>query len=107
MRDAGDAGCQKGPWQAHVEAPDRQAGFGLLYELRPVEARAEFAAWQASHADDPVGSAAEANKRFLGEVSVAVDPERRDAFCAAKLRSQNMARLRLQSSPEDVNALSP
>lgn len=29
----------------------------------------------------------------------------RDAFFAAKLRSQNMARLRLESSPEDVNAL--
>lgn len=114
-------------WQATVpDAPELDAGFRLLYELRPVEARAEFAAWRESHPDDPLASAAEAasylfeecyrqdvltsdyfldDKRFLGEVAIAVDPGMRDAFFAAKSRSQNMARLRLESYPEDVNAL--
>jgi len=114
-------------WQATVaDAPELHAGFRLLYELRPVEARAEFAAWRASHPEDPLASAAEAasylfeecyrqnvltsdyfldDKRFLGEVPIAVDLAKRDAFFAAKSRSQDMARLRLESYPGDLNAL--
>jgi Terminase small subunit len=39
------------PWPARGRPrfPIQHAGFCLLYELRPVEARAEFAAWRASH----------------------------------------------------------
>ena len=109
-----------------ADAPELHAGFRLLYEMRPVEARAAFAVWQAAHPDDAVGSAAEAasylfeecyrqgvltsgyfldDKRFLGDVPIAVDPELRDAFFAAKLRSQSVARRRLDSRPRDVNAL--
>jgi hypothetical protein len=119
--------AREGAWQAKVaDPPELHAGFRLLYELRPVEARAAFATWQASHADDPLGSAAQAasylfeecyrqgvltseyfldDKRFLGEVAVTVDPELRDAFFAAKSRSQDVARVRLESDPDDANAL--
>jgi hypothetical protein len=80
-----------GSWQAEVsDPPELDAGFRLLYELRPEDARAKFASWQASHPDDPLGSAAEAasylfeecyrqgvltselflaDKRFLGEIA--------------------------------------
>jgi hypothetical protein len=119
--------ARAGSWQAKVaDPPELHAGFRLLYELRPVEARAEFAAWQAAHADDPLGSAAEAasylfeecyrqgiltseyfldDKRFLGEVAIAADPKLRNAFFAAKVRSQDIARRRLESHAEDPNAL--
>jgi hypothetical protein len=35
-------------------APEVDAGFRLLYELKPAEARAQFAAWQKSHPQDPL-----------------------------------------------------
>jgi hypothetical protein len=120
-------GAPAGSGQAKVaDAPELHAGFRLLYELRPVEARAEFAAWRAGHPEDPLASAAEAasylfeecyrqgvltseyfldEKRFLGEIAIAVDPDLRDAFFAAKARAQDMARLRLGSYPDDANAL--
>ena len=116
-----------GSWQAEVsDAPELDAGFHLLYELKPEEARAQFAVWQASHPDDPLGSAAEAasylfeecyrqgvltseyfldDKRFLGKIAIKPDPELRDAFFAADLRAQDLARLRLETDPDDVNAL--
>ena len=101
-------------------------GFHLLYELKPEEARAKFASWQLSHPDDPLESAAEAasylfgecyrqgvltsgyfldSKRFLGEVAIQPDPDLRDAFFAADLHAQNLARLRLETDPNDRNAL--
>jgi len=114
-------------WQFEVSnAPELDSGFRLLYELKPEEARAQFAIWQASHPEDPMGSAAEAasylfeecyrqgvlsseyfldNKRFLGKIAIQPDPELRDAFFAADLRAQTLAELRLQVDPDDVNAL--
>jgi len=114
-------------WQAEVsDAPELDAGFRLLYELKPEDARAQFAAWRASHPEDPLGSAAEAasylfeecyrqgvltseyfldNKRFLGKIAIKPDQELRDAFFAAVLRAQDMAGLRLETDPDDVNAL--
>jgi hypothetical protein len=48
-----------GSWQAEVsDAPELDVGFQLLYELKPEEARAQFAVWQASHPEDPMGRAA-------------------------------------------------
>jgi hypothetical protein len=109
-----------------LNAPELDVGFRLLYELKPEEARAQFAAWQASHPEDPLGSAAEAasylfeechrlgvltpeffldDKRFLGKISIKPDQELRDAFFAAELRAQDLARLRLETDPEDANAL--
>jgi hypothetical protein len=82
-------------------APGLDAGFQLLYELKPAEARAQFAEWQTSHPGDPLGSVSEAasylfeeslparcadfrvfldDKRLLGEVAVAPDPVGRAAF---------------------------
>jgi tetratricopeptide (TPR) repeat protein len=102
------------------------AGFHLLYELRPEEARAQFAIWQAFHPEDSLGSASEAasylfeecyrqgvltseyfldNKRFLGKIAIKPDQDIRDAFFAADLRAQNLARLRLETDFEDANAL--
>ena len=109
-----------------LNAPELDAGFHLLYELKLEEARARFAVWQAAHPEDPLGSASEAasylfeecyrqgvltseyfldNKRFLGKIAIKPDPEIRAAFFAADLRAQDLARLRLETDPDDVNAL--
>lgn len=114
-------------WQVQaLAAPELDTGFHLLYELKPEEARAQFAVWRASHSEDALGSAAEAasylfeecyrqgvltseyfldNKRFLGKIAIKPDPLLRDAFFAADARAQTLAALRLQLDPDDVNAL--
>ena len=57
-----------GSRQAEVsDAPELDAGFHLLYELKPEEARAKFAAWRASHPEDPLGSAADAASYLFEE----------------------------------------
>jgi hypothetical protein len=109
-----------------LHVPEIDAGFHLLYELKPAEARAQFAAWQKSHPEDPLGSASEAasylfeecyrqgiltseffldNKRFLGKVALKPDPALRAAFFAADKRAQDLAQLRLQAAPDNTNAL--
>jgi len=116
-------------WRAQAEvlnASELDAGFHLLYELKPQEARAQFAIWQLAQPEDPLGSASEAasylfeecyrqgvlsseyffdNKRFLGKTAIKPDPEIRTAFFAADHRAQDLARLRLETDPDDVNAL--
>lgn len=120
---AGPAGS---PQSSEPDVPELDAGFHLLYELKPGDARTQFAARQASHPGDPLGSAAEAasylfeecsrqgiltseffldNKRFLGEVAIAPDRELRDAFFAAERRAQDLSRRRLEIDPGDANAL--
>jgi hypothetical protein len=120
---------QTGAKDAQIEAlhvPELEAGFHLLYELKPVEARAQFAAWSQAHPGDPLGSAAEAasylfeecyrqgvltseffldNKRFLGKVALKSDPELRAAFFTADKRAQELAQLKLKTDPDDPNAL--
>ena len=120
-------GASAGWAQAGVSgAPDLDAGFRLLYELRPEEARARFAAWRSAHPQDPLGSSAEAasylfeecyrqgvltseyflnDKRFLGKIAIKPDPELRDAFFAADLRAQDLARPQLETDPDNANAL--
>jgi len=109
-----------------LKDPELDAGFSLLYELKPEEARGQFALWQKSHPEDPLGSAAEAasylfeefyrqgiltseffldDERFLGKVPVQSDPALRAAFFAADSRAQDLARLRLKTNPDDANAL--
>lgn len=57
-----------GSWQAKASgAPELDAGFHLLYELKPLEARAKFAVCQASHREDPIGSPAEAASYLFEE----------------------------------------
>ncbi len=121
------AGTAAASWRAEVSAPSElDAGFHLLYELKPEKARAQFAVWQVTHPEDPLGSASEAasylfeecyrqgvltsgyfldNNRFLGKVAIKPDPEIRSAFFAADLRAQTLAQLRLETDPDDVNAL--
>jgi hypothetical protein len=115
--------------QVQLEAlrvPELEAGFHLLYELKPAEAHAQFAAWEASHPQDALGSAAQAaaylfeecyrqgvltsgffldNDRFLGKVALRPDAELRAAFFAADKRAQELARLQLKIDPTDTNAL--
>ena len=100
--------------QAPIEAlhvPELEAGFHLLYELKPEEARSQFEAWQKSHPEDPLGSASEAaaylfeecyrqgvltseffldDKRFLGKIPLKPDPELRAAFFAADKQAQDL-----------------
>jgi hypothetical protein len=117
------------PGQTPAEAwrvPDLDAGFHLLYELKPEEARRRFDAWKKSHPEDPLGSASEAasylfeecyrqgvltseffldNKRFLGKIPLQPDPKLRAAFFAAVKQAQKLAQLRLKTTPNDANAL--
>ena len=46
-----------------LHVPELDAGFRLLYELKPEEARAQFETWQKSHPQDPLGYASEAATR--------------------------------------------
>jgi hypothetical protein len=117
------------PGQVAIEAlhvPELEAGFHLLYEWKPEEARNHFEAWQKSHPEDALGSASEAasylfeecsrqsvltsaffldDKLFLGKIPLKPDPELRAAFFAADKQAQNLAQLRLKTNPDDANAL--
>ncbi len=109
-----------------LRVPELEAGFRLLYELKLAEARAQFAARQKSHPEDPLSSAAEAasylfeecyrqgiltseffldDDRFLGEAPVKADAALRKAFFAASRRAQDLARIRLKANPDDADAL--
>src|ERR1039457_6089946 len=108
----------------HVHEHD--AGFHLLYELKPEEARGQFEALQKSHPEDPLGSAAEAaaylfeecyrqgvltsqffldDKHFLGKIPLKPDPELPAAFFAADNQAQELAQLRWKTNPDAPNAL--
>jgi len=109
-----------------LHVPELDAGFHLLYQLKPAEARAQFQSWQKSHPEDPLGSASEAatylfeecyrqgvltseffldDEHFLGEIPLKPDEARRTAFVGATQRAQDLARLRLKTNPQDANAL--
>jgi hypothetical protein len=109
-----------------LHVPELDTGFHLLYELKPVEARAQFEAWQKSHPQDPLGYASEAasylfeecyrqgvltsdffldDKRFLGKIPLKPDPQLRAAFFASVKQTQDLAQLRLKTNPDDPNAL--
>jgi len=111
---------------APLEVAELETGFHFLYELEFNEARAHFEIWRRSHPEDSVESAAEAasylfeecyrqgiltsaffldDKRFLGKIPLKPDPELRAAFFAADKRAQQLAQLRLQTAPDDTNAL--
>jgi hypothetical protein len=106
--------------------PELDAGFRLLYELKPAEARAQFAAWQKSHPNGALGYASEAasylfeecyrqgvltseffldDKRFLGKTPLKPDPDLRAKFFASDKQAQDVAQLRLKENPDDPNAL--
>jgi hypothetical protein len=115
--------------QVRIEAlhvPELDAGFHLLYELKPDDARNQFETLQKSHPEDPLGSAAEAaaylfeecyrqgvltseffldDKRFLGKIPLKPDPDLRVAFFAEDKKAQDLALMQLMSNPDDPNAL--
>jgi hypothetical protein len=109
-----------------LNVPELDAGFRLLYELKPAEARAQFAAWQKSHPESALGYASDAasylfeecyrqgvltseffldDKRFLGKIPLKPDPDLRAKFFASDKQAQDMARLRLMENPNNPNAL--
>lgn len=122
---AAPAASRQTPIQA-LHVPELEAGFHLLYELKPQEARNQFEAWQRSHPGDPLGSASEAasylfeecyrqgvltsefflnDKRFLGKIPLKPDPQLRATFFAADNQAQELAQLRLKADADDANAL--
>jgi len=122
---AGQATERQAPIEA-LRVPELDAGFHLLYELKPEEARIQFEFLQKSHPENPLGIAADAaaylfevcyrqgvltseffldNKRFLGDIPLKPNPELRAAFFAADKQAQDLSQVQLQSKPEDLNAL--
>ena len=115
--------------QAPIEVlhvPELEAGFHFLYELKVEEAHTHFATWQKLHPEDPLGSASQAagylfeecyrqgvltsefflnNKRFLGKIPLKPDAALRTAFFEAVKQAQELAQLRLNTTPDDTNAL--
>ncbi len=118
-----------GPSQAVASVPratELEAGFHLLYNMKPAEAIAKFALWQRAHPEDPMGRASEAaaylfeecsrqgvltseyflnDNLFLGKIALSPDPALRAAFFAADIRAQELAQLQLNVNPDDANAL--
>lgn len=109
-----------------TEATQLDAGFHDLYELRFTEARAEFAAWERAHPEDPLGPASEAasylfeefyaqgvlsseffldDKRFLGGIQGKPNAQRGAAFKAAVARAQELSKRLLRTSARDAGAL--
>jgi hypothetical protein len=125
VASAGAAGPQ--PTRIGVlYAPGLDAGFRLLYELKPADARSQFAVWQATHPGDPLGSASEAasylfeecyrqgvltseffldDRRLLGDVTLEPDRAGRVAFLAAARRAHDLSQLQLTINADDANAL--
>lgn len=125
----GALAAKSGPKQDQAgisRAPEIDAGFHLLYQLKPSDARAQFEAWRRAHPEDPLADASDAasylfeecfqqgvltseffldDKRFLGKVALKPDPSLRAAFFAAGRKAQELARLRLEKDPNDADAL--
>jgi hypothetical protein len=111
---------------AGIGAPEIDAAFHLLYELKFAEARARLGEWERTHPGDPLGPAAEAasdlfeefyaqgvltsgfflnDKLFLKGIQGKPDAARGAAFAAANRRAQELAAARLKTNPQDANAL--
>src|ERR1700720_1778111 len=109
-----------------LHIPELDTGFHLLYELKPAEARAQFAIWQQSHPGSALGYASQAasylfeecyrqgvltseffldDKHFLGKIPLKPSDALRAAFFTANQKAQDLARLRLKSNPQDADAL--
>lgn len=119
------ATCRQTPIDV-LHVPELEAGFHFLYELKVAEAHMQFATWQKLHPEDPLGSASQAagylfeecyrqgvltseffldNKRFLGKIPLKPDAALRTAFFEAVKQAQELAQLRLNTAPDDTNAL--
>ena len=123
----GDASSGDAPAAPEVMSdPGLDAGFRLLYELKFDEARQRFAKWQQERPAEPLGPALEAasdlfeefyrkgvltseffldDKRLLGGIKDAPDPELERQFASAVRRAEKLARARLVNQPKDPDSL--
>jgi tetratricopeptide (TPR) repeat protein len=107
-------------------APEIDAGFRELYELRFSKARELFADWQEKHPEDPLGDVSIAagylfeefyrqgvlssefflnDKRLLGGIEGKPDRDLAMKFKDANRRAREIALQRLKSDSQDVDAL--
>jgi hypothetical protein len=86
---AGQAATRNAPIKT-LHVTELVAGFHLLYELKPEEARGEFEALEKLHPEDPLGSASDAARAPLSEL-VAEFPDN-------PLFSSELTKLRLSSA---------
>ena len=111
---------------AHDGPPSLDHGFHLLYDLDFAGAEKEFHAWQAQHPDDAIGPAAEGagllfaefdrmgilegqfladDDSFKEKNKLSPDPLIHDRLESVLGKSEELARKRLSSSPQDASAL--
>lgn len=101
-------------------------GFSNLYNLDFAGAQKDFAVWEQSHPEDPMGPVSEAagllfsefnrlgvleaqffenDRAFSDRPKLSPDPQLRDQFRAAIARADALARARLSKDPKDRDAL--
>src|SRR6201993_1016417 len=105
---------------AFTSVPELSHGFDLLYQQRFAEAREIFANWESRNPDEPFGEVAVAasylfeelyrqnvltSDFFLNGIDGRPDPERMSHFREALAHSQQLARDRLKTHPDDGDAL--
>jgi len=111
---------------AFTSVPEISRGFDLLYQQRFVEARETFADWESRNPEEPFGEVAVAasylfeelyqqnvltsdffldEKKFLNGIDSEPNPERIAHFREALAHSQQLARDRLKTNPNDGDAL--
>ena len=109
-----------------TSSPSLDRGFHLLYGLDFTAAQQQFTSWQQEHPDDPLGPACEAagllfsefhrlgvleeqfyedDRAFETRKKFTPDPSVRDRFDAALELAERRAQTRLNSSPNDPDAL--
>ena len=111
---------------AFTSVPEISRGFDLLYQQRFAEARETFADWESRNPEEPFGEVAVAasylfeelyqqnvltsdffldEKKFLNGIDSEPNPERIAHFREALAHSQQLARDRLKTNPDDGDAL--
>ena len=111
---------------AFTSVPELSHGFDLLYQQRFADARKTFADWESRNPEEPFGEVAVAasylfeelyqqnvltsdffldEKKFLNGIDSEPNPERIAHFREALAHSQQLARDRLKTNPNDGDAL--
>jgi len=111
--------------QSNTKTPIER-GYDLLYDAKFEEARAQFAAWHATHPDDPLSDVSIAisylfeelyhhnvltseffldNRRLFGGIEGKPDETRTRSFNKAYERGREHSLQRLKANPNDANAL--
>jgi hypothetical protein len=120
------AAAQQPKSAAVTSAPELDAGFHLLYELKFPEARERFADWKKSHPEQPLGDVSIAasylfeefsrqgvltsefflnDKKFLHGIEGKPDEARKKGFQEANHRARETALRRLKADPNNADAL--